>query len=142
MSFSVLIAAVLSASTPPVTTVEAFIAAYNARDYEAYAALLAEDARWYSVENETVTLDGEGRGSLIAWTRGYLEESCPTCRSDLLGTAGSGPFVSTVERASWEAPDGTCRAQTAPAVYEVLEGRIAAVWYFPASSKACDARAG
>jgi len=122
--------------------VAAFVDAYNRRDHAAYEGLLAEDARWLSVEGSSVSTEGEGRASIATWTRAYLEQSCTTCRSELVSVAASGPFVATVERASWTDSEGRCLQQTSPAVYEVEGGRIKTVWYYPAAGRSACAEEG
>lgn len=126
-----LLAAAAPAPAEPAEVVASFVAAYNARDYYAMGAALEPEAKWYSVEGPEVSVEGSGAEALVGWTRNYLGKSCTTCRSELLGITTSGRFVSTVERASWTDGEGACRAQSSPAVYEVVEGRIRAVWYFP-----------
>ena len=116
----------------PEAVVRQFVADYNARGFDGLEAALAPDAKWYSVEGTAVAVEGDGVPSLMVWLRRYLIRSCPSCRSELLAVTPSGNLVSTVERASWTRA-GACVSQTSPAVYEVREGRIRAVWYFPAS---------
>ncbi len=117
----------------PAAVVAGFVRSYNQRDFEDFAAALGEDARWYSVDGGTVSVDGEGREAITAWTRDYLTKSCASCRSELLATARAGRFVTTVERARWARADGACVSQTSAALYEVADGRIVAVWYYPPS---------
>ncbi len=119
----------------PSAAVRALIQAYNERDHAEYASMLAEDVRWYSINGNEISVEGEGAAAIAAWTRSYLEESCTTCRSELLSVARSGRFVATIERASWTGADGSCLTQTSPAVYEVIDGRVRAVWYYPASNR-------
>lgn len=141
------IAAVSSLATAPapegegVTAVRAFVAAYNKRDFAALEGALAADARWYSVEGAKVSVEGEGAAAILGWTRNYLLKSCTSCRSELLSATSSGLFVTTVERAIWTNAAGACVSQSGPAVYELAEGRIKAVWYFPSSGRSgCERR--
>ena len=124
----------------PTAVVNAFVQAYNDRDFAGLEALLAEEARWYSVDGAQVSIDGEGASAIGAWVRNYLGAQCPSCRSELLSASASGSFVTTVERASWSNEADGCVAQTSVAVYRVADGRIEAVWYYPASPREhCDA---
>ncbi len=117
----------------PATTVRAFVDAYNARDYAGLDARLDDNAVWYSVDGGKISTDVTGRSALVDWTRNYLGQSCTSCKSRLIDVSASGRFVSTVERATWTAKTGAERTQASIAVYEVVDGRIRAVWYFPAT---------
>jgi hypothetical protein len=123
----------LAAAQPaPEAVVRQFVADYNARDFDGLEAALAPDAKWYSVKGAAVSVEGDGAPALVAWMKRYLGRTCPSCRSELLAVTPSGQLVSTVERAMWTRA-GACVSQSGPAVYEISEGRIHAVWYFPAS---------
>ena len=65
------------------------------------------------------------------WLAGYFK-SLPDVRSEMFDITQTGVFVSYRERASWTAKDGKPRAQQALAVYEMRDGLIVRVWYFPA----------
>lgn len=119
----------------PEALVAGFVDAYNRRDHRAIEAALAPNAKWYSVAGGEIAVEGADGAAIAAWIRNYLERSCTTCRSELVSIVRSGRFVSTVERAEWTGADGRCLSQSGPAVYEVAEGRIHAVWYFPASNR-------
>lgn len=135
MLLLLLLAAAAPAAHAPEEVVRQFVGAYNDRRYDAFEAALAPDAKWYSVEGGRLGIDGDGAAALGRWVRNYLEKTCRTCRSELVSVSVSGRFVATVERASWTGRDGACVAQSSPAIYEVADGRIRAVWYFPASPK-------
>lgn len=139
MRFMFLAIAALAPAAPAAAeegapVIAAFVDAYNRRDYAALDALLAEDARWLSVDGTRVSTEGEGAASIVGWTRGYLE-TCTTCRSEILRSAPAGRYVAAVERASWTDRTGECASQTSMAVYEVEAGRIRTVWYYPASPR-------
>jgi hypothetical protein len=119
----------------PTAVVNAFIQAYNDRDFAGLEALLADQARWYSVDGAQVSIEGEGASVIGAWVRTYLGAQCVSCRSELLSASASGSFVATVERASWTNEADGCVARTSVAVYRIADGRIEAVWYYPASRR-------
>ena len=114
----------------PAGVVRRFVDAFNAQDVQAMTALAAEDIRWMSVSGEGLTVEAAGRKALRSAMREYFE-SLPSARAELLSARESGPFVQAVERASWTA-GGIERSQCSAAVYEVADGRIRNVWYFPA----------
>lgn len=111
--------------------VRAFVAAYNNRDFAAMEMLLHADAGWLAVDGDKVAVEAQGRDALIAGNRRYLTRSCPSCRSELDGVASTERFVTTVERARWTRRDGSRAEQSGVGVYEVKDGRILNVWYFP-----------
>ena len=93
---------------------------------------------------ESITLDGNAAtdvavidgaapvplGTGFAWT-GYFN-ALPSARATLESSMVSGSYVTARERASWKTKDGTERSQAALAVYEIRDGLIARVWYYPA----------
>ena len=44
----------------------------------------------------------------------------------------SGRYVTVRERASWTSKSGEKRSQASLAVYEIRDGLVARVWYYPA----------
>lgn len=62
---------------------------------------------------------------------GYYE-SLPDVRSEISGLIQAGSHVAFREHVTWTAADGTPRAESALGVYEVHDGKILRVWYFPA----------
>ena len=94
----------------------------------------AEDIVWMSVGADEIAVEASGAGALREGMTAYFE-SLPSARSVLRSAVQSGPFVSTVEEARWEA-GGETRSQCSAAVYEVRDGKIRNVWYFP--SHECD----
>lgn len=117
--------------TPEIGIVRAQVAAFNQHDPDALVALLAPTVKWLSLDGEKVSVDGDGREALRTWLTGYFK-NYPDVKSEMFDVAQNGPFVIYRERASWTAKDGAKRAQQSLATYEVRDGLIARVWYFPA----------
>ena len=111
-------------------TVERFIAAFNAKDVDGMVSLATPTIRWMSVDGDRLSIDAEGAEALSRAMTGYFS-AIPTARSRLRSSSASGPFVHTVEEASWEAK-GETRSQCSLGVYRLDEALIAEVWYFPA----------
>jgi hypothetical protein len=122
-------------ATPEVAVVRAALAAYNTRDAAAVAAHYADDIKWFGVAGDKQSLEGEGRAAVEQWLAGYFK-SVPDVRAEISELAQTGSHVSFRERVTWTAKDGTRRAQSALAIYEVRDGRIARAWYFPAVHEA------
>lgn len=110
--------------------VEQFLSAFNQQDVDAMLEFSAPDMRWMSVSGDRVSVETSTHAELRAAMAGYFE-STPGTRSEIQSISESGPFVHTLEKAFWIS-DGAERSQCSMAVYELLDGRIQNVWYFPA----------
>lgn len=119
-----------SAHEPPTRIVEQFIAAYNAHDVEAMLALVHPTVQWLSVDGAAVAVEADGAETLGEAMSGYFA-ALPSSRSTAEAIMEAGHFVSVWERAQWES-NGETRTQRSLAVYEVEEGKIRRVWYYPA----------
>lgn len=117
-------------TTPEAIVLRAYLDAYNRHEPDAVAALLAPNVKWFSLDGDKLSVDGDGREALHKWLTGYFK-SLPDTRSDFLSLEQNGPFLSARERASWTAKDGKPRSQQSHSVYEIRDGLIARVWYFP-----------
>jgi ketosteroid isomerase-like protein len=117
-------------TTPEAIVLRAYLDAGNRLDADAVAALCAENFTWYNVEGEQVAPEVQGRAQLHEWLRGYYR-NLPSARSEFLGIEQAGPFLTVRERTSWENKEGQRRSQQAVGVYEIRDGLIQRVWYFP-----------
>lgn len=118
-------------ATPEALVLRAYYEAFNRHDADAVAAFCAEDVKWFSIDGDKVGTDAEHRAQLHAWLRGYFK-NLPSVRSEVLSLEQAGAFLTLRERASWENKSGQRVAQDALAVYEVRDGQIRRVWYYPA----------
>lgn len=103
--------------------------AFNAHDGEAMVALSHEDITWYSVNGKDITIYSQGADPMRTEMVGFFSQH-KGVYSELNGLAVNGPFVSVVERAFWLENDNL-KTLSATAVYEVRDGRVLNVWYFP-----------
>jgi hypothetical protein len=110
--------------------VERFVEAFNRHDVDAMLALAHPEIQWLSVEGEKISVETAGVAALGESMRKYFR-SLPSSRSSIEGVVEAGRFVSVRERARWQGKSGE-RTQSALAVYEVEEGRVRRVWYYPA----------
>ena len=115
---------------PSLEIVLQMMKAFTAQDPEAMSATLADDIGWYSIVGDTLTVQAEGKDELLTGLRSYFE-SIPTAHSEVEESFVSGKYVLIRERGYWH-EDGVQRSQSSLAVYEIREGLIARVWYFPA----------
>jgi hypothetical protein len=120
---------VTPASRSSEDVVAAFVAAYNRHDIDAMLALADTGIVWLSVAGDSVRVETRGAEALRRSLAGYFR-SIPSARSVLGRMTSAGPWVTVHERAEWQSSSGS-RAQTAVAVYEVRDGRVRRVWYYP-----------
>ncbi len=110
----------------------AYVEAYNARDLDAMIALMHEDVEWLSIVGSEVSVFAKGKPDLSKQMEEYLASpSVPF--STVEGSVGDGRFVAVREVAHWKNSDGNARSQSALAVYEIVDGLIRRVWYYPAT---------
>lgn len=114
----------------PGEVVERYMAAYNDHDVPAMMELAHLGVQWLSIEGQALRVEAEGREALAEAMRGYFE-SVPSSRSVIEEMMISGSRVSVRERAEWMTSSGR-RSQTALSVYEIDDGLIRRVLYFPA----------
>lgn len=118
----------------PESAVRAFVEASNRHDVEHMVAAVDADFRWMQVEGDRVVTEVVGAEQLRSWLSGYFQ-STPDARSSIGATLWDGRFVSAVETVSYRDHEGRAQTQAATSVYEFAEdGRIRAVWYFPAQA--------
>ena len=98
---------------------------------EALVATVSDDFVWYNIDGAKMAAETSDRDSLRKGMQGYFK-SVPSARSVIDALTVNGAFVSVKERAMWKNKAGESKSQSALAVYEVQEGLIRRVWYFPA----------
>ena len=109
-----------------------YVEAYNARDLPAMLALMHDEIEWLSVEGSEVLSFASGKEDLGAQMKAYLASPGATF-STVEGSVKDGRFVAVREVAHWTDAEGNARSQSALAVYEVEEGLVRRVWYYPAT---------
>lgn len=110
--------------------VSAYIEAYNRHDIPGMLALADSAVVWLSIVGDSVQLETRGIAELRKGLEDYFTQ-LPSARSTVEGMMSLGPWVTVRERAHWQTAAGA-RSQAALAVYEVRDGRIRRVWYYPA----------
>jgi ketosteroid isomerase-like protein len=123
---SAVTAATDSAAVP---TVRAYFAAYNAHDVGGVLRLLHPDFVWLSLAGDSVTVEARGLTAIRSQLEGYFRR-LPSARSEMETATALGPWVSVRERARWTNASGP-RSQAAMSVYEVRDGLLRRVWYYP-----------
>ena len=104
--------------------------AFNRHDGEAMASVVTSDFELYYVDEKGVaSLDTVGPEQLSANMARYFA-SRPSVRSTIVGAIDGPVFVSLREQ--------IVGGQSSLAVYEVRDGLIRRVWYFPAEGETLD----
>ena len=112
--------------------VSAYTIAYNNRDLAAMTALMHPDIQWLSVEGDQITIFANGKTDLTEQMSNYMSSPSATT-STLAGSVKDDRFFAVREIASWMRKDGAEATQSALAVYEISDGLIRRVWYYPAT---------
>ena len=113
----------------PEAVVQASIDAYNAHDLEAYIATYAPAATFNQLGGRTLL---DSRDAMKGFYRQFFEAR-PTVRCEIRQRSVMGPFVVDLQEISGEISGDDQPRMQAMVITEVLEGRIARVWYTPLS---------
>jgi ketosteroid isomerase-like protein len=119
-----------TADSPEAQTLRAYSAAFNRHDPAAATALLAPNVKWMTVDTDKLTVEGQGREAVRDWLTGYFQAQRDV-RSEFLSLEQTGILLAVRGRVSWTAA-GNQRVEESHAVYEVRNGLITNVWFFPA----------
>lgn len=108
----------------PASIVDAQIAAYNSGDVETFAACYADDVEFYDLgPGNPMTM--RGKAALIAQYKPILERHRPRAR--LINRIVDGRFV--IDKEQIVAGE---HINSGAAIYEIVDGKIARVWFTPA----------
>lgn len=108
----------------PAGIVDAQIEAYNSGDVEAFAAFYADDVEFFDLGPGNPTTM-QGKAALIKRYRPILEKRRPRAR--VLNRIVDGRFVIEKEQIVAGANNNS-----GAAIYEIVDGKIARVWFTPA----------
>lgn len=114
----------------PEDVIRSQLAAFNAHNADAMMANLHEDFAWFGVDSDITTLEMKGRGNFFKSMRDYFS-SVPGARAEIEEIFVAGDFVTARERSYWRQGDAEL-SQASLAVYEIRNGLIYRVWYYPA----------
>jgi len=108
----------------PAGIVDAQIAAYNSGDVAAFAAFYADDVEFFDLgPGNPMTM--QGKAALIKQYKPILEKYRPRAR--LINRIVDGRFV--IDKEQIAAGDNS---NSGAAIYEIVDGKIARVWFTPA----------
>ena len=114
--------------------VQSFIQAYNKHDVGLMVSHTTDDVTWMRITGKKVAVQTSTKAEFGAAMTDYFE-SLKGASATFLNIIGSGSYVSTVERVTWD-NDGEELSQCSIGTFRVKAGKIAELWYFPAH--ACD----
>ena len=122
----------MAVAQQPSTTLDAFVEAFNAHDAARMASLVTDQFQLFYVSKDgKVKLATTGPAALKAEMTQYFQ-GLPTVRSTIDQRNEVGDYISFRETATWTAKDGGLRTQSSLAVYQLNNGKIHRVWYYPA----------
>ena len=107
-----------------------YAAAFNARDLAAMEKMMHSDIQWLSINGAEISIVTDGKQALVDELTGYFA-SKPTSASALENWTQSGKYIGVTETSSWPGKDGTAQSQSSLSIYEVEDGLIRRVWYYP-----------
>ncbi|SIN61165.1 SnoaL-like domain-containing protein [Parasphingorhabdus marina DSM 22363] len=125
----------VSAETPPPppdhqVLVEKYTAAFNAQDVTAMSNLMHSEIQWIMISGAKSEVATDGKDNMVRDMTSYFQG--PTkVSSSLSGWSVNGDYVTVIETASWQNSKGERQAQSATAVYQIMDRLIRRVWYFP-----------
>lgn len=114
----------------PHPVVVAHVDAFNARNFEAMSRVEHPEIEWLTVSDSEITVDVSGRDTLMEVVRDYTTSN-PTVTGEIRDWSVNGNYISVVETARWKTDDGIPKAQSALSVYQLEDGLIRRVWYYP-----------
>lgn len=114
----------------PEDVIRSQLAAFNGHNADALMANLHEGFAWFGVDSDITTLEMKGRDNFFKSMRDYFS-SVPGARAEIEEIFVAGDFVTARERSYWRQGEAEL-SQASLAVYEIRNGLIYRVWYYPA----------
>jgi len=110
--------------------VESYTTAYNEQDVEAMGKLMHTDIQWLTAKDDQIAVTVQGKADMVSGLENYFK-SPMKITSSLSGWGENGDYVSVIETASWISKSGDQRSQSSNVVYQIEDGMVRRVWYFP-----------
>lgn len=124
------VTAPMPASSPNRALIEAYTAAFNMQNVSTMATMMHPDIQWITVTAGSSSVTTDGKTKMVAEMGDYFGGSTKIT-STLSGWGINGAFVSAIETASWTSTSGAKKAQSSNVIYQIDDGLIRRVWYFP-----------
>lgn len=118
-------------TSPNQVLVQSYLDAYNAQSLDAMALLMHDDIEWINIEGSEKSVITQGKDILVSELSGYFSPDFQS-GSSLSDWNVNGQYVSAMETVAFTRQDGTLGSQASISVYQLENGLIRRVWYFPA----------
>jgi hypothetical protein len=124
------------ATSPPmaqqhIQLVRDHFAQFNDHDIEGMRQFVTDDVAWYSIEGDELGVSARGVEALVAGLTGYFA-ALPSVRAEIEHVHAAGSYAVARERVTWLDAEGNEKSQAAYSMYQMVDGKIESVWYFPA----------
>ncbi|NNE69861.1 MAG: SnoaL-like domain-containing protein [Rhodothermales bacterium] len=117
----------LTVESGPEDVIETMVEAYAARDLDAMMAVFDPNIEWMSVEGDDITMVATGRPPLRSMMAENLA-AYPDASWRVESMHRVGAYVTTTEHATWDGGQSSLRNAV---VYEVRDGLVKRIWFFP-----------
>lgn len=121
-----------------IEVVEQFIAAFNEHSVGQLLSHTTDSVHWFNISGSKMLIETSSKNELGAAMADYFQ-TLPDAKATLTQAVSSANYVSTIEKVTWS-HDGELDSQCSIGVYELKQGKINAVWYYPAH--ACELEPG
>ena len=122
------------ATSASVKVVEQFVQAFNEHSVERLLSYTTDSVHWFNLSGTKMLTETSSKNELGAAMADYFA-TLADAKATLTQVVSSANYVSTVEKVTWS-NEGEMSSQCSLGVYELQQGKINAVWYYPAH--ACD----
>ncbi|MCL1050837.1 nuclear transport factor 2 family protein [Shewanella abyssi] len=113
-----------------VAVVEKFVQAFNDHSVERLLAYTTDSVHWFNLSGTKMLTETSSKNELGAAMADYFA-TLADAKATLTQVVSSANYVSTVEKVTWS-DEGELNSQCSLGVYELQQGKINAVWYYPA----------
>lgn len=121
----------LTDNSAPENAINIMVEAYAKRDLDAMMAVFHEDIEWMSVEGASITKVATGRPPLRSMMAENLA-AFPDASWTVESMHRVGAYVTTTEFAEWDGGQSSLRNAV---VYEVRDGLVRRIWFFPSAEE-------
>ena len=111
--------------------IQSYAAAYNAHDLKTMSQLMHDDIEWINIDGSGQILVTTDKSALTSELTAYFSGN-PQSDSTLSDWRVNGRYISATETVTFTRKDGSKGSQASLSVYELEDGLIRRVWYFPA----------
>lgn len=115
--------------------VEQLIESFNEHDAKKMAKLLSDDCEVYYVDENGKALLASNTASALEKEMVAYFKNLPDVKSTVVQSLATSRFVSIQEKVEWQVQTRTF-SQSSLGVFEIADGKIRRVWYYPAEKDA------